>query len=66
MKRIMMMVTAVGLLAGCVTARKPCQVERICHEHNADMRKMLDEYPAATMDLLKTIAELEQETGHYR
>lgn len=57
---------ALILLTGCSTARKPCQVERICNQHNADMQKMLKDYPETTMDILKTIATLEEETGHYK
>lgn len=56
----------VALSSGCVTSLKPCQVDRIANEHNADLQIMLDKYPKTTMDLLHTIAVLEQETGHYK
>jgi hypothetical protein len=56
---------ALMLAAGCATMPKPCQVERICREHRADVRQMLKEHPETVMDMLGTIARLEREAGGY-
>jgi hypothetical protein len=66
MKKIKILLLALCLASGCATERKPCQLERICREHRADVLEMLDEYPDATMALMKEIAVLEEETGHYQ
>ena len=67
------------LLAGCVAPRKPCQVERICYQHKSALVTALStnlitfesalemrERRAMMTDILKTIAELEQEAGRYK
>lgn len=55
------------LLVGCASKPvKPCQVERICLQHRVEMLEMLKEHRGLTMELLRTIAELEQEAGGYQ
>jgi hypothetical protein len=52
-------------LAGCAT-RKECNITLINHRHPGELSAILKEHESLTMDLLHTIAVLEQEAGHYR
>jgi len=53
------------LLSGCATQHKPCNVERITSRYRVEMLDSLDRHPSMTMDLLQTIARLENEAGGY-
>ena len=54
------------LLCSCSTPRKACQVERISFQYRQDMIDAIGQHPAMMRDILKTMAELENETGHYQ
>jgi len=61
------MLIVVMLLSGCASRQpRPCQVERISFKYRDDMLDSLSRHPDMTMDLLHTIAILEQEAGGYR
>ena len=64
----MKMLLLLTLLCGCCATRahKPCEVERVCLRHRADVLKAIDQYPDLMSDVLKTIATLEQEAGGYQ
>jgi hypothetical protein len=66
MKRAAFILMLIGLSACRTAPRKPCNVERICFGHRDDMLKALKEYPDMMKDILKTIADLENEAGGYK
>ena len=52
-------------ITGCAT-RKECNITLINQRHPGELSEILKDHQSLTMDILKVIAELEQETGHYR
>jgi hypothetical protein len=45
---------------------KECNLERIANAHRVELSQMLSNYPCTTMELMRTIATLEQEAGGYQ
>ena len=57
------------LLAFVSCAHQPlreCNLQRIADTHQAELSQMLSNYPSTTMEMMRTIATLEQEAGGYR
>ena len=54
------------LLVPACRTQKECNIILINRRHPGELTAMLKEHEAATMDMLKTIADLEAETGRYQ
>jgi hypothetical protein len=67
MTNIAILTLALLAFTGC--AHRPirdCNVQRIADSHREELSQMLSNYPSTTMEMLRTIATLEQEAGGYR
>lgn len=64
-----MKLIALLLLASAGCAHRPikeCNLERIANAHRIELSQMLSNSPATTMEMMRTIATLEQEVGGYQ
>lgn len=62
------LIPLVLLLCGCGCAsqpRKECNLELLRQRH-PELQEALKDYPSLIMDMMKTIATLEEEAGHYQ